>query len=38
MVKGGFYLGIGSEFVFYPMPSVAVLRRDHGNWWRSANL
>jgi hypothetical protein len=38
MVKGGFYLGIGSEFVFYPMPSVTVLRRDHGNWWRSANL
>jgi hypothetical protein len=38
MVKGGFYLGIGSEFVFYPMPSVAVLRRDHANWWRSANL
>ena len=38
MVKGGFYVGIGSEFVYYPMPSQAVLRKDHSNWWRSANL
>jgi hypothetical protein len=38
MVKNGFYLGIGSELVHYPMLSQAVLRRDHSNWWRSANL
>jgi len=38
MVKNGFYLGIGSELVHYPMLSQAVLRRDFSNWWRSANL
>ena len=26
------------ELVFYPMPAQQVLRRDHPNWWRSANL
>jgi hypothetical protein len=38
MVKGGFYMGIGSELVHYPMLSQPVLRKDHANWWRSANL
>jgi hypothetical protein len=38
MVKNGFYMGIGGELVFYPMLPMPVLRRDHGNWWRSANL
>lgn len=38
MVKNGFFLGIGSELVYYPMLSPMVLRKDHSNWWRSANL
>ena len=38
MVKNGFYLGIGGELVFYPMLTLDVLRKDHSNWWRSANL
>jgi hypothetical protein len=38
MVKGGFYMGNGKDLAFYPMPTVAELRRDHGSWWRSANL
>lgn len=38
MVKGGFYIGNGTDLAFYPMPSVAELRRDHPGWWRSANM
>lgn len=38
MVKNGFYLGIGGELVYYPMLTMDVLRKDHSNWWRSANL
>jgi hypothetical protein len=38
MVKQGFYMGIGPELLFYPMLDPATLRRDHPNWWRSANL
>lgn len=38
MVKNGFYVGVGPELAYYPMPSHAVLRRDHITWWRSANL
>ncbi|WP_313952497.1 hypothetical protein [Accumulibacter sp.] len=38
MVKDGFYLGIGEELVHYPMLTHEVLRKDHSNWWRSANL
>ena len=38
MVKNGFYVGNGPDLAFYPMPSVAELRRDHPAWWRSANL
>jgi hypothetical protein len=38
MVKGGFYMGNGSDLAFYPMPTHAELRRDHNSWWRSANL
>jgi hypothetical protein len=38
MVKNGFFTGIGNELVYYPMLSPAVLRKDHSNWWRSANL
>lgn len=38
MVKNGFFAGIGEELVYYPMLSPVVLRKDHSNWWRSANL
>ena len=38
MVKNGFFAGIGSELVYYPMLPHAVLKKDHSNWWRSANL
>ncbi len=38
MVKNGFFAGIGNELVYYPMLSLAALRKDHSNWWRSANL
>jgi len=38
MVKRGFYIGNGSDLAFYPMPSHDVLRREHNQWWRSANL
>ena len=38
MVKGGFYVGNGKEFAYYPMPTAAEMRRDHATWWRTANL
>jgi hypothetical protein len=38
MVKNGFFVGIGEEFIFYPMISQGALRKDHSNWWRSANI
>jgi hypothetical protein len=38
MVRNGFYVGIGSEFVYYPMVSQSTLHRDHSNWWRAANI
>ena len=38
MVKNGFFIGIGDELVYYPMLSQAELKKDHHNWWRSANL
>lgn len=38
MVKSGFYIGNGADLAFYPMLSHEDLRRDHNQWWRSANL
>jgi hypothetical protein len=38
MLKNGLYIGNGLDLVLYRMPSHEVLRRDHNNWWRSANL
>ena len=38
MVKNGYYIGIGSEIVYYPMPSQVTLRNEYPNWWRSANI
>ncbi len=37
MVKNGFYVGVGKDFVHYPMLSPAVLRAEHPNWWKSAH-
>lgn len=37
MVSSGFYIGNGEEFASFPMPSQAELRRDHSQWWRTAN-
>ncbi len=38
MIKSGVYMGSGEDLAFYPMPSHDVLRREHHQWWRSANL
>lgn len=38
MVRNGFYVGNGREMAYYPMPSHDTLRRDHGTWWRLANM
>jgi hypothetical protein len=38
MIKKGFYVGNGTDLVFYPMLSVSELREAHNQWWRSANL
>ena len=37
-VKSGFYLGHGTDMLFYPMPSQEVLRAEHYTWWRSAQM
>lgn len=38
MIKRGLYIGNGPDLAFYPMPAHDVLRREHNQWWRSANL
>jgi hypothetical protein len=35
MVKGGFYVGVGDAFSYYPVPSHDALSEDR--WWRLAN-
>ncbi len=35
-VKRGFYVGAGSEMIFYPMPSREDLEGKYYQWWRSA--
>lgn len=37
-IKSGFYLGNGSELLFFPMPSEEELYRSHYRWWRSAQM
>jgi len=37
MVRTGFYIGVGEEMLFYPMPSAEDLRDKYYRWWRSAN-
>lgn len=36
MVKNGFFLGNGSQLLYYPLPSTAQLEREYYEWWRSA--
>ena len=38
MIKSGLYAGNGADLAFYPMPTHEALRREHNQWWRSANL
>lgn len=37
LVRHGFWFAAPKELVFFPMPSVAELSRDHYDWWRFAN-
>jgi hypothetical protein len=37
MVSSGFYVGNGEDFACFPMPSHAEVRREHPQWWRTAN-
>lgn len=37
LIRHGFFFAAGSEILFYPMPSVAELERDHYDWWRFAH-
>lgn len=37
-VKSGYYLGNAGELLFFPMPSHEILRREHYQWWRSAQM
>lgn len=37
MVKDGFFVGVGSDLDYYPMPSHEELRTKYYRWWRSAN-
>lgn len=38
MVKTGFFVGNGPQLSYYPMLPPEVLRREHAQWWRLANL
>ncbi len=35
-IKNGFYVGVGGDMLYYPMPSKEELENKHYNWWRSA--
>jgi len=35
-VRNGFYVGNSDKLLYYPMPSIEELNRDHYPWWRSA--
>ena len=37
MVNYGFYIGVGEQLLYYPMPSAEDLRDKYYRWWRSAN-
>ena len=35
-INKGFYVGVGNDMLFYPMPTKEQLENEHYNWWRSA--
>ena len=35
-IEKGFYVGAGSEMLFYPMPTLEQLENGHYSWWKSA--
>lgn len=37
LIRHGFFFAAPDELLFYPMPSVAELERDHHDWWRFAH-
>lgn len=38
MVKSGFFIGVGDDLAYYPMPDREELRDRYHHWWRMANL
>jgi hypothetical protein len=34
LIRHGFWFAAGNDLLFYPMPSVAELERDHYDWWK----
>jgi hypothetical protein len=37
-VKSGYYLGVGGDLMYFPMPSHDDLRNKYYHWWRSAQM
>jgi hypothetical protein len=37
-IKNGFFVGDKNKVIYYPLPSVEVLEKEHYAWWRSAKL
>jgi hypothetical protein len=37
IIRHGFWFAGADEFVFFPMPSISRLERDHYDWWRFAH-
>ncbi|MFA6004581.1 MAG: hypothetical protein WC881_10990 [Elusimicrobiota bacterium] len=37
VIRHGFWFAGPDEFVFYPMPTISKLERDHYDWWRFAH-
>jgi hypothetical protein len=35
-IKNGIFVGDGQTLLYYPMPDLAELEREHHEWWRSA--
>ena len=37
LIRHGFWFAAKDQLVFFPMPSVKQLEKDHYDWWRAAN-
>lgn len=37
LIRHGFFFAAPDELLFYPMPTIAELERDHHDWWRFAH-